>query len=83
MVVIGDSLMVIRETRNITKNRKNPSAKMHYLLKCIVNDFKAINFLHVLRAYNQQADIMANKGAGLNCGVLVCDQKAYDRNWIP
>ena len=29
---------------------------------------------------NQQANTMANKGVGLDCGVLVCDQKVYERN---
>ena len=47
------------------------------------NDYKAINFLHVLRENNKQADIMANKGVGLDCGDLLCNQQAYERNWIP
>ena len=58
----------------LTRNRNNPVTKTHHLLKCIVNEYKAINFLHVLRKINKQANIMANKGVGLDCGYLVCDQ---------
>ena len=82
-MVFGDLMMVVREARNLTKNHKNQETKKHHILKCIVNEYKAINFLHLLRANNQQADIMANKGVGLDCGVLVCDQKVYKRKWIP
>ena len=83
LVVFGVSIMVVREVRNMMKNRKNPSTKIHHLLKCIVNEYKAINFLHVLKENNQQADTMANKGIGLDCGFLVYDQKVYKTNWIP
>ena len=83
LVVFGDWIMVIGEAQKLTRNRKTPTTKIHHLLKCIVNEHKAINFLHVLRANNKQADTMANKGVGLDCGILVCDQKVYKRNWIP
>ena len=83
LVFFGDSIMVTGEARKLTKNRQNPATKTHHLLKCIVNKYKAINFLHVLRENNKQANIMANKGVGLGCGDLVCDQQAYERNWIP
>ena len=82
-MVFGDSILVIGEARKLTRNHKNPVTKTHHLLKCIVNEYKAINFLHVLRENNKQVDIMANKGVGLNCGDLACDQQAYERNWIP
>ena len=62
LVVFGDSSMVIGEAQKLMRNRKNPVTKTHHLLKCIVNDYKVINFLHVLRENNKQADIMANKG---------------------
>ena len=67
LVVFGDSSMVIGKAWKLMRNRKNPVTKTHHLLKCIVNDYKAINFLHVLRENNKQADIMANKGVGLDC----------------
>ena len=73
-MVFGDSIMVTGEARKLTKNRKNLATQTHHLLKCIVNDYKAINFLHILRENNKQADIMANKVVGLDCGYLVCDQ---------
>ena len=69
--------MVIGEVWKLMRNRKNPVTKTHHLLKCIVNDYKAINSLHVLRENNKQADIMDNKGVGLDCGDLLCDQHAY------
>ena len=49
MSVIGDSLIIIRETRSISRNWKSPSSKMHHLLFCLVKEFKTIVFLHVLR----------------------------------
>ena len=49
----------------------------------MVNDYKAINFLHVFRENNKQADNMANKGVGLDRRDLLCDQQDYERNWIP
>ena len=83
LVVFGDSMMVVREASNLMKKRSYPVTKTHHILKCMVNGYKAINFLHLLRANYQQADIMVNKGVDLDCGVLVCDQKDYKRNWIP
>ena len=73
MIAIGDSLIVTREARNISRNRKSPSSKMHHLLYCLAKEFKSINFLHVSRGQNHQADSMANKGVGLSCGVLEKD----------
>ena len=82
LLVFGDSCMVIGEAHKLMRNRKNPITMTHHLSKCTVNDYKAINFLHVLRENNNQADSMANKGVGLDCGDLLCDQHDYERNWI-
>ena len=82
-VVFGDSMMVVMEARNLLKNRKRPVTKTHHILKCMVNEYKSINFLHLLRANNQPANIIANKGVDIECGVLVYDQKVFMRNWIP
>ena len=82
MVVFSDSCMVIGEARKLMMNQKNQVTKTRHLLKCIVNYYKAINFLHVLRENKKQADSMANKGVGLDCEDLLCDQQAYERNWI-
>ena len=49
----------------------------------MVNDYNAINFLHVLRENNKQVDSMANKGVELDCGDLLYDQQNYERNWTP
>ena len=75
--IIGDSLIVIREARKIYKHRKSPSSRMDYMLSCLCKEFRTINFLHVLRSQNQQTDSMANKGAGLSCGVLEKDSIRY------
>ena len=83
MSVIGDSLIVIREARSISRNRKSPSSKMHHLLLCLVKEFKTIIFLHVLRGQNHQANIMANKGVGLCYGVLEKDNVIVEDIWIP
>ena len=83
MSVIGNSLIVIREARNISRNRKSPSSKMHHLLFCLVKEFKTIIFLHVLRGQNHQADNMANKGVGLRCSVLEKYNVILENIWIP
>ena len=83
MNVIGDSLIVIREARNIYKNWKTPYTKMHRMILCLVKEFKNITFLHVLRGQNHQADRMANIGAGLNCGVMEKDSVINENVWIP
>ena len=83
LVVFEDSMLVIREARNLMNKCKNLLTKTHPILKCMVNEYKAINFLHLLKENNQQADIMANKGVDLDYGILVYDQKNYKRNWIP
>ena len=82
-MLFGDSSMVIGESWKMTMKQKNPITKTHHHLKSIVNEYKSINFLHVLREKNKQADIMANKGEGLDYGILVCDQQENERKWIP
>ena len=83
LVIHGDSMMVVMEERNLLKNRKRPVTKTHHILKCMVDVYKVINLLHLVRENNQQANIRANKGVDLECGILVCDQKVFMRNWIP
>ena len=83
MSIIGDSLIVIREARNISRDRKIPSSKMHHMLFCLVKEFKTITFLHVLRGQNQQVDNMTNKGVGLSCSVLEEDRVIHENVWIP
>ena len=73
MSVIGDSLIFIREARNISRDQKIPSSKMHHILYCLVKEFQTITFLHVLRGQNHQVDNMDNKRVGLRCIVLEKD----------
>ena len=83
MIAIGDSLLVTREARNISRNQKSPSFKMHHLLFYLVKEFKTIIFLHVLRGQNHRANSMANKEVGLCCGVLEKDNVILENMWIP
>ena len=83
MNVIKDSLIVIGEARRIYKNWKTPYTKMHNTLLCLVKEFKNITFLHVLRGQSHRDDSMANKGAGLNCGVMEKDSVISENVWIP
>ena len=83
LAVFGDSCMVIGEARNLVRNIKNPITKTHQLLKCVAREFKAINFLHILRENNSHADRLANQGVDLECGSLLCEQQDQERNWIP
>ena len=83
MSVIGDSLIFTGEARNISRNWKSPSSKMHHLLFCLAKEFKWINFVHVPRIQNHKAYIMANKGVGLRCGVLEKDNVILENIWIP
>ena len=83
LAVFGDSLMVTREGRKLSKNYKSLSIKLHYILKCLGSEFKSLKFFHILRANNKQEDLMANKGVLLECGVLVCNEERHGIRWIP
>lgn len=83
LMVVGDSLIVIREARNIITNKKNLSSTMHHLLISISKEFQEVNFLHILRGLNGQVDGMANKVVGLSYGSLNCDNVIYENTWIP
>ena len=74
LAVFGDSCIVIREARNLVRNRKIPITKTQQLLKCVANEYKAINFLRIMRENNTHADRMANQGEDLEHGNLLCDQ---------
>ena len=52
LVVFEDSLLVIREVRKLVKKYKSPSNKMHHIFLSLINEFNAVNFLHILRANN-------------------------------
>ena len=83
LVVVGDSLLVIREVRKLVRNYKIPSNKMHYIFNSLVSDFNAINFLHILRTNNHFADQMANKGVKLNFGYIICNGNIPNPCWVP
>ena len=83
LTIFGDACMVIGEARNLVRNRKIPITKTHQLLKCMANEYKVINFIHILRENNTHADRMANQGVDLECGILLSDQQDLERNWIP
>ena len=83
IVVYGDSLMVIRETRLLYKNIKNLTIKMHRILIYIRREFKSIKFFHISITNNKQTDLMANKGVLLGYGELVCNEERKGISWIP
>ena len=83
LMVFGDSCIVIGEARNLVRNRKSPITKTHQLLKSMANEYKDVNFLHILRENNTYADRMANQGVDLECDSLLCVQQDLERNWIP
>ena len=45
----------------------------------MASEFKAINFLHILRENNSHADRLANQGVDLKCRSLLCDQQDQER----
>ena len=79
-MVFGDSCIVIGEARNLVRNRKSPITKTHQLLKSVANEYKDVNFLHILRENNTYADRMANQGVDLECDNLLCVQQDLERN---
>ena len=82
-MVFGDSCIVIGEARNLVRNIKSLITKTHQLLKSVANEYKDVNFLHILRENNTYADRMANQGVDLECDSLLCVQQDLERNWIP
>ena len=52
LAAFGDSCMVTGKARNLVRTRKSLITKTHQLLKCVASEFKAINFLHILRENN-------------------------------
>lgn len=83
LVVVGDSLIIIREARSISKQRKNPSSKIHFPLLSIVKEFKDISFFHILRDLNSQVNSMATLGVNLRYGTLEYDHTLIENVWVP
>lgn len=83
LVAIGDSLLVIKEARALAKNIHKPSSKHHYDFFHKIKDLRSISLYHILRNNNQQADSMANIGAGLNCGLVIRNGQNFTNDWVP
>ena len=83
LVVFGDSLLVIREVRKLARNYKRPSNKMHHIFNCLIGEFDAVNFLHILRSNNQSADQMENIGVQLDYGFMICNRNNPECCWVP
>jgi hypothetical protein len=49
-------------------------------IKSLIKSFQSINFFHVLRENNKDADAEANKAALLSAGSLLRDR---DEDWDP
>ena len=48
LVVFRDPLLVIREVRKLVKNYKSTANKMLHIFISLINEFNAVNFLHIL-----------------------------------
>ena len=83
LAVFGDSLLVIREARKMVKNYKSPTSKMHHIFISLINEFKAENFLHILRENNHYADQMENSRVKVNYGCMTSNGYTVDRCWVP
>ena len=83
LVVFVESLLVIREVRKLVRNYKSPSNKMHHIFNSLISDFNAINFIHILQSNNQSVNQMANKGAQLDSGYMICTGNIPERCWVP
>ena len=80
---VRDSLLVIREAMKLVKNYKIPSSKMHHIFISLINEFNAVNFLHILRENNQYADQMENSGVELNYGCMISNGNTSECCWVP
>ena len=55
-------------------------ARLIVRIKALENAFQKLNYYHVLRTHNKEADIEANKAALLSAGVKMKDE---EESWEP
>ena len=83
LVVLRDSLLVIREVRNLVKIYKITSNKMYHIFNNLISEFNVVNFLHILLSNNQSADQMENTGVQLDYGFMIFNGNIPEHCWVP
>ena len=81
--IIGDSQTLIKLIKMLVENSNPKDLQLSRLMariKKIVSSFQKINFFHVLRNNNKEADAEANKVGLLPVGTLLWNDK---ENWNP
>ena len=83
LAVLGNSLLVIIKVRKLVKNYKSPFSKVHHIFNSLINEFNAVNFLHILQENNIYADQMENSGAKLNYGCMISNGNTLEHCCVP
>ena len=78
--VIGDSQVIIKTMVSHSKPMDLRLARVIFIITDLGDSFQNLNFYHVLRANNKEADIEANKAALLTAGALLRDRQ---ETWDP
>jgi ribonuclease HI/exonuclease III len=78
--VIGDSQSIIKVIVDNSAPKDFRLARLATRIKSLTKSFQSINFFHVLRENNKDADAEANKAALLSAGTLLRDR---DEDWDP
>ena len=78
--VIGDSQSIIKAIVDNSPPKDLRLARLVSRIKSLIKSFQSINFFHVWRENNKDADTKANKAALLSAGSLLRDR---DEDWDP
>ncbi len=78
--VIGDSQIIINAMISNTPASDLKLARLIFRIKSLENAFQHLNYYHVLRTHNKDADNEANKAALLSVGVKLKDG---EESWEP
>ena len=78
--VLGDSQIIINAIVSNSPALDLKLARLIVRIKGLENTFQKLNFYHVLRTNNKEADIEANKAALLSAGIKMKDE---EESWEP
>ena len=73
--VIGDSPIIINAMVSKSLALDLKLARLIARIKGLENAFQKLNYYHVLRTHNKEADLEANKAALLSTGVKIKDEE--------
>lgn len=73
--VFGDSQIIINAMVSNSPALDLKLARLIVRIKGLENAFQKLNFYHVLRTNNKEADIEANKAALLSAGIKMKDEE--------